>query len=220
MLTKIIQKLQGLTLTATEPDLSRFNDPVARQTEWTPAKGGGTNFLTHSLVEVHPNRIEFRSSAMAKIFAAVFFTAGTAISVFGGYRLFQDSLTFSAEMMLPFVVGCIFAVAGGWMYRSFTAPIVFDTRQGYFWKGRMGPRDVPNIAAIKDLTEIGEIHALQIISERCSGKNSSYYSYELNLVLNDGRRINVIDHGNVGRLREDAQRLSHILGVPVWDAAR
>lgn len=220
MLTKIIQQLQRLKRSTTAPDLSRFDDPVARQTEWTPAKGGGTNFLTHSLVQVHSNRIEFRSSAGAQLFAAIFFMAGTAISVFGGYQLYQNGISFTVEIMLPLLVGGIFAVAGGWIYRSFTAPIVFDTRQGYFWKGRTAPRHVANLDAIKELAEIGEIHALQIISEHCSGKNSSYYSYELNLVLRDSRRINVVDHGNAGRLREDCEKLSRFLGVPVWDATR
>ncbi len=220
MLDKIVQKLQSMQPSTADVDLSRFDDPLARQTGWGPAKGGGTNFLTHLLVEVHPNRIEFRSSVMAKLFAAIFFTAGMAISIFGGYQLYRDGLSFTVEMILPLVVGVIFAAAGGWMYRSFTAPIVFDTRQGYFWKGRTAPHHVPNRAVIKDLAEIGEIHALQIISEYCSGKNSSYQSYELNLVLRDARRINVIDHGSPERLREDAGKLSQFLGVPVWDAAR
>ncbi len=57
-------------------------------------------------------------------------------------------------------------------------------------------------------------------TSRVSGNKSSYYSYELNLVLNDGSRINVVDHGNLKRLRSDTQTLSQFLGKPVWDAIR
>jgi hypothetical protein len=57
------------------------------------------------------------------------------------------------------------------------------------------------------------------LCEYVTGNKSSYYSYELNLVLDDGRRINVIDHGNLDRLRSDAQPLSRFLDKPVWDAA-
>ena len=39
------------------------------------------------------------------------------------------------------------------------------------------------------------------IRERCTSRNSSYYSYELNLVLDDGSRLNGVDHGNLERLR-------------------
>ena len=50
------------------------------------------------------------------------------------------------------------------------------------------------------------------------GNKSAYYSYEMNLVLNDGKRLNVVDHGNQAKLREDAQTLATFLNVPVWDA--
>ena len=68
------------------------------------------------------------------------------------------------------------------------------------------------------------IHALQIVSEYCgggssSGKIRSFVSYELNLVLKNGERINLCDHGNIVRLREDAARLAEFLGRPLWDAA-
>ena len=51
-----------------------------------------------------------------------------------------------------------------------------------------------------------------------SGSKSSYYSYELNLVLHDGSRINVVDQGNLKRLRSDANAFSQFLDKPVWDA--
>ena len=47
-----------------------------------------------------------------------------------------------------------------------------------------------------------------------SGSKSSYYSYELNLVLHDGSRINVVDQGNLKRLRSDANTLSQFLESP------
>ena len=69
--------------------------------------------------------------------------------------------------------------------------------------------------------DVARIHhaALQLLSEHVSGNDSSYYSYELNLVLEDGRRLSVVDHGDCEQLREDAQLLSQLLGKPVWDAA-
>ena len=44
------------------------------------------------------------------------------------------------------------------------------------------------------------------------------YNYELNLVLKDGERINVVDHGNLKKIQDDANTLSNFLGKPVWDA--
>lgn len=65
---------------------------------------------------------------------------------------------------------------------------------------------------------LDDICAIQLISEYCSGDDSSYYSYELNLVLKDASRINVIDHGNKTRILEDTQILADFLDVPVWNA--
>jgi hypothetical protein len=40
----------------------------------------------------------------------------------------------------------------------------------------------------------------------------------LNLILKSGGRINVVDHGNIEKLKEDAQILSSFLSKPVWDS--
>jgi hypothetical protein len=40
----------------------------------------------------------------------------------------------------------------------------------------------------------------------------------LNLVLEDGNRINVVAHGNECKLRVDTGTLFAFLGKPVWDA--
>jgi hypothetical protein len=37
-------------------------------------------------------------------------------------------------------------------------------------------------------------------------------------VLEDSRRINLVDHGNRKKLIADAQTLAEFLGVPLWNA--
>jgi hypothetical protein len=44
-------------------------------------------------------------------------------------------------------------------------------------------------------------------------------SYEINLVLTDGSRLNLVDHSIQSVIREDAQTLGAFLDVPVWDAS-
>ena len=65
--------------------------------------------------------------------------------------------------------------------------------------------------------------AVQIVAEVVSqtdqyNRTRSYTSYELNLVLRDGRRLNVIDHAHYPCLLADAEALAAFLRVPVWDA--
>lgn len=41
---------------------SRFDDPVALNTEWTAANSGGSNFHSHKLYSADYNRVEFRAT--------------------------------------------------------------------------------------------------------------------------------------------------------------
>ncbi len=219
MFKDFIEKLKSLGMQKIAFDPSRFNDPIAMQTQWTPAKSGGTNIRTHKLVEVEVNRIEFKAAAGAKVFYAIFMLMGLGTMIafpLAGSGTGESS--FDTEMLLPMAFGFVFFLVGCSMFWFGTRPIVFDKFRNAFWKGRKGPDDVGDRSELKYYADLQNIHALQIISEYVHSNKSSYYSYELNLVLKDGRRINVIDHGNLKKLREDAQRLSQFLGKPVWDA--
>lgn len=201
------------------PDLSQFNDPLAEQTEWTPAKSGGTNIRTHTLVEKSPTRMAFRPTAGAMFFYLIFLFAGLGIAIGIPVSAIAKG-SFKPELLFPIGIGLVFIVIGSCLTYFGSNPIVFDTMNGYFWKGRKDPERVFDINKIKHCVRLKEIHALQLLSEYCSGNKSSYYSYELNLVLEDGTRLNVVDHGNLNKLREDAEKLSLFLGKPVWDISR
>ena len=66
--------------------------------------------------------------------------------------------------------------------------------------------------------DLKHAEAIQLIREYVRGNKSSYYSYELNLICSDGNRINIVDHGALRKLREDAALLAEYLSIPVWDA--
>ena len=216
---KLAEKLQRLTREPVAYDPSHLDDSVAMQTDWTPAKAGGASFRTHRLVEANASRMEFRASAGAIAFYLLFLLSGLVVIIgFSAANLSSGGFSFSGATALPLFVGVVFATLGGCMLYFGAAPIVFDKRSDAFWKGRTAPYEAVNRAALKHFTELDEIHALQLISEFCRSDKSSYYSYELNLVLKDARRINVVDHGNQEQLREDARTLSAFLEAPVWDA--
>jgi hypothetical protein len=200
-------------------DPARFNDPLALQTEWIPAKGGGANFCTHKLAQVGMGRVEFHASMGAKLFCLVFLLAGLAIAVgIPALEFSKGALRLGVELLFPLLFGLVFAAIGGAMFYFWTKPIVFDRKRGFYWKGRKAPSEMYDRAALKDCARLEDIHALQLVSEYCHGNKSSYYSYELNLVLNDGRRLNVVDHGSRDKLRADTTTLARFLDKPVWDA--
>ncbi|WP_092447345.1 hypothetical protein [Winogradskyella sediminis] len=62
------------------------------------------------------------------------------------------------------------------------------------------------------------IVAIQIIGEYVQSDDGSYKSFELNLVLDDASRRNVVDHGNLKSIIKDAEMLSAFLNIPIWHA--
>jgi len=57
-----------------------------------------------------------------------------------------------------------------------------------------------------------DINAIQVIEK--SNEGDKFSAYEINLVLNNYERINVIDHGDRSAALEDGQQLANFLGVP------
>ena len=140
--------------------------------------------------------------------------AGVAMVVNGS----DDGLT----AIFMCILGPLFVCCSSTAFYVANKPIVFDKGTGYFWKGRRGPRLHAVDHDSKEFVRLDDIHAIQMVSEVCttnSGKGSSkFYSYENNVVLKYASRINIIDHGNLKHIREDAQALATFIGVPVWDA--
>jgi hypothetical protein len=200
--------------TPTPLDPSVFEDELAYETEWTPLKSGGTNFRTQVLVQVSPVRFVYRSSLGAKAFSGLFILIGALVTLFGiiGNRLFHFE-----NYWLLLVVGGIFILGGSFMLRWMSRRIVFDCGIEKFWKDHREPRDIP-LGKEKDLISFDEIRALQLIRERISSSKRSYYSYEFNLVLNDGSRLNVLDHGSGNHLLYEMAFLSLAIDKPLWSA--
>ncbi|MCC5940278.1 MAG: hypothetical protein JJU37_01950 [Balneolaceae bacterium] len=201
---------------APEPlNTAKFNDPLANTISWDPVVRGGSNFKTHKYHSDGFNRAEFKMSIGARIFTFIFMIVGLAVpTLILSTAEFQDT----KDMFFVAGFGFIFFAAGSFMYYHYGKPVVFDKMKGFYWKGWKKPDHTTERVATKSLAPINDVYALQLIKEFVRSDKSSYYSYELNLVLKDGTRINVVDHGNGNILRNDAQQLSSFLGKPLWDA--
>ncbi|MEX2435247.1 MAG: hypothetical protein WD735_01100 [Balneolaceae bacterium] len=202
-------------------DASRFNDPVAEKTEWTPLKGGGSNFYTHKISTDSTGIIKFKPTIGAIIFYLIFILVGIGIPVgiLIGSSQSGESMAIS-ETLFIILFGLVFFGAGSLLLYFSSKPIVFDKLMGMYWKSwkKPDPSLIYSAHKSKDAIRLSDIRGLQLISEYIRSDKSSYHSYELNLVLMDGSRVNVVDHGNAVKLRNDAKILSEFLGKPVWDA--
>lgn len=138
MFEKLMHQLKMLAAVPTPFDPSRFGDPVALQTAWTPACRGGTNIRTHKLIKPGPNRIEFRASFGALVFYLVFLLPGLGM-VIGFFVMLLSAETFDAGSFVFLFLGLLFAGVGGYLLNAGIKPIVFERARGLFWKGRKGP---------------------------------------------------------------------------------
>lgn len=95
---------------------------------------------------------------------------------------------------------------------------IFDFEEGFYYplsyKNRL--KDYLNHPE-KDIIPLREIYALQIARERIKSGNKNYYSYELNLILKDKKRVNVLDHKDIEQIKKDAHELSIALGIKIYD---
>lgn len=195
-------------------DLSIFNDPLCYETEWGALKRGGSNYRTHKLANDEEGNLVFKPSALSKF--------GFLIPVpFLFYMIYSglfDVIPFSDNPVLMGMVLVFFAF-GVISYLRLLKIRKFDFANGVYWKGFKAPKEVDDLGSSKNWAYLKDIGGLQIIRERVRSNRSNYASYELNLVLKNGDRRNVMDHGNLVRLREEAKQLSERLEVPLWDAS-
>jgi hypothetical protein len=202
-----------------DAELTGLEDPVALKTRWSPLiKKGGINFQTYALYQVTPLRLEFRTSVFVKILSAIFIASGIGIPLSVSILTLIHG-TYAIWMISSIVIGFICFAAGGLFRYWYSTPSVFDREAGLYWKNRNILQEITTKNALKISAHLADIHAIQLISKSVhdSGDKQSYRSHEINLVLKDSSRINVVDHSKMKIIYENAVRLSRFLEIPVWD---
>ena len=181
-------------------DLSAFGNEIAFKTSREPLVGGGTNFCTHRAqksASLMGDVIVFKTAIQAYLFAICFMALGAVFAIASAAGEFADIPVWPGLGVLAF--GCWDL----WSLRQKESR--FDRYSSELTQG-------------KKSFDLKNAEAIQLIREYCGGSESSYYSYELNLICSDGSRINIVDHGALRKLREDAALLAEYLSIPVWDA--
>lgn len=199
----------GKMLKESEPvDPARFDDPVAFKTDWEPLNTIGDSFRSRKLISVSPDRMVFKRALKTVAMFAVFPLAGILI------LFYAFSGNFSAFALF---LGLGFTLLGGYLIYFQMAPIVFDKSSGIFSKGRNKSGKAPDIENPKNIMDLENIHALQLLRKPVYGGKRQYYSYDLNLILKNGKRIFVLSHADKNAMKEDVSVLSGFIGKPLWD---
>lgn len=172
---------------------------MAPPVDWKPVVKGGTDHPTHHLVATKTGYV-LRKSWQTITFGLAVTSIGVGLVVPAVLAL-RESISFAGGFTLAFG---FFVAAGGLMFLGPRA-IRFDrTRRVVLIGGRS--------------VGFGEIAALQLLGERVEHDEApSFDSYELNLVLKDGSRLNLVDHSRRGQLEQEAERLAQLIDCRVLD---
>ncbi len=220
MLSDWIRKLKSLSLglpgsPTVHPE--KFNDPVALLCGWQCLKQGSANFTTHRLIHTSGNNLEYRSSLLMKIFGIPFIIIGLALPALYFFVINRH--------FIMLVIGPVFALIGISLVVQSMIPIGFDSRKRAYYRG-WKQRKIELMTDLRCGVLFEQIHTIQLLkkighvsssSENYHG-DSYFYAYELNLILNDGSRRYVMSYINMDQALTDANEISKLVGIPVWNA--
>ena len=204
-------------------DPAQFNDPLATRIDWSHLQKGEKGLKLRNLCETNPDRLEFKVVPSLKLHYLTYLFIGLAAILLPPFaRIIAGNSIWTGWKMtlLPLLFGLLSTATGASMYYYGAAPIVFDKRIGYFFKGWKSPDHTLNNDSIKYFAEFVNIHALQIVSEPCTLLNRSYLRYELNIVLKNASRLHVVSLSKDDILNQDTKKLANFLNVPIWDATQ
>ncbi len=209
--------LKNLVQSTSSPvfDSSVFNHELASKTSWSPKAGGGANFKTKTLEVVSDNELRYKASSTGKIFSGIFILFPLIFVGVGITTTINDG--FSIESILFALFPLVFIGVGIFLLKKLHTITTFDKSGGYFHKGKKQQIKSLTITEDANTFKLDTIKALQILPEKVRGDKSSYTSYEINLVFEDGSRYNVVDHGHRNSIEQDAVLLSDFLRVPAWN---
>lgn len=187
-------------------------EAIKRRVSTKPLVKGGANFETHVLTKTNAG-YKFKPSTVYAIFCGIFAAVPYSALIFALYHYKQTgSLDFILNNSFAAFIFLIFFCVGNYLLIMFFSPIEFSKPTNTFKKGF----ECSVLRKTQVRVSLNAIIALQIIGEHVISDDNSYNSFELNLVLKDATRINVVDHGKLSTIIIDADTLSKYLNIPIW----
>ncbi|MDD5630276.1 MAG: hypothetical protein PHU21_14515, partial [Elusimicrobia bacterium] len=159
-----------------------------------------------TLVQTSPQRMEFRTSLLGKLFYGWLLIVGASGLAWG----VQESEP------IPLLTGLLFTTIAACMMYFRMRPIVFDLGMGWYWKGWCRAAAVIDRAPPDRVVRMADLHALQVISRDCRVKSSTVRLYELNIVRQDASRAHVFSCTGGPAIEADIRALAAFLGKPLW----
>lgn len=205
--------------------ISSIDDEIVKNSWFTPLKHWGTNIKSHDLIIDNFWNYDFKVKWFFPIVFLWMFSIPLIVTIvillkelsIGWLNIDFWSYIWQIIFSLIFITPALLLFY--FLFRSY----IFDFQNWYFYDTRYQNKLFELIGQEKykdKIIPIKEIQSLQIVSERVHGKNTSYTSYELNMILKDSKRINIIVHWNLEEIRKNADELANKLWVKIYDLTK
>ncbi|KLU99997.1 hypothetical protein ACFFLZ_16140 [Photobacterium aphoticum] len=203
-----VNRVQHININRFEIKSADTDDPVSKRISWNPLALGGCKYKAQTMT-VLGDTIEIKESTSSKLMLAVFWITGLVLCYFASQSDFEG-------WWITMFIGVVFTVVGLAATFLFFETLTFDKAQGVYFRGQYEPEKT--FVNRQKQGRLADIYALQILSEHLHSGVSPFISYELNLVFENGERLNVMDHGDLSALEDSAMRLAELIHVPIWKA--
>lgn len=200
-----------------------ITDPLAEKTRWSPVKPSSVQLQMR--LHVKDNRFFYISYSRYSFYQALVITSILIVFISSPYwalplldhSLPANILWIVQEMAPYFLVFGLVPIALAMMpffatYAETTVDVqkrILEQTRPWFSLRR----------PILHATTLNKIYAIQLLGyKRNSGSNNSMdVRYEMNLVLNDAERINLMSSYSREELQGNGEKLASGLALPLWD---
>ena len=185
-----------------------IDDPVAHATNWRPYNTTpGPEFKELTLKEGH-NRLFIEPSIIFNTFTIIIYCTTVSGVVIILSSLFSNDIF---GVLFGIVFTFLFGLAGVLMNQSQQKQQYSFNKDDQVFVHELYPK-------VKSLP-LDKIHAIQLIRKTQwdrDGKKTYRSTTELNLVLENGERISIMDFAKHGYIDKTAVKLSDFLSIPIW----
>lgn len=206
------------------------DDPIFKnELIWEPIANESSSFKSQKLVDRRNGIIEIRTTASVLLFHILFIFIGLFAWLISAVLLLVLDAPEYFSALIPGLVGGLFLWFGfSEILPKKIATFNFNRQQFTLEQDRQDDKLQPLRAPY---ILFSQIQGLQLIEVFHPSRNhyrlgtlgngrrrhsSSFYSYELNLILKNNERVNVMSYGDKADIVSNAKRLAERLSVPLW----
>lgn len=196
---------------------SDFHHPIAKQVSWAPLRQRSFTPRTHRLV-CKSDRLYYVPTV--KTVLSLLLCLMLQVPLF--YRFYQAVLHVETIneplLLLMFSIVLLMFSLNIFIIRELLKPRTFDLAQESFIKGYSSSQTALKEQRRIECCSLNDIIAIQLLPKEISSTIRQNLSYETNIVLRDASRLHVIDQGELQYAITEAQRISKVLEIPLWNA--